>query len=139
MNKVFCLLLLLLSVGCGKGPEPLQYGKDQCEYCKMTISDPQFGAEIVTDKGRIYKFDAVECLIRFAKETNPGSPEIMITPYNMPGVLKSKDSLVFIMSSRVNSPMGAGLTAVTGRFAADSVFGKSEQTYTWEEIYAKIK
>ena len=29
----------------------------------MTIVDPRYGAELVTTKGKVYKYDAVECLI----------------------------------------------------------------------------
>lgn len=31
----------------------------------MTISDGRFGAELITDKGRVYKFDDIGCLIRY--------------------------------------------------------------------------
>jgi len=139
MNKIFCLLLIVACLGCEKNPDPIQYGKDQCEFCKMTISDPQFGAEIISDKGRIYKFDAIECLIRFIKSSDPKSSDILITPYNQPTKLIPKDSLVFLLSSQIKSPMGAGLAAMPNKNSVDSVFGRSEPVYTWNDVYAKIK
>ncbi|TCJ12123.1 hypothetical protein EPD60_16350 [Flaviaesturariibacter flavus] len=65
---------LLLSAGlasCKAGPEPFQLGRDACDDCKMTIADARFGAELITKKGRIYKFDDLHCLAHFRK-ANPG-------------------------------------------------------------------
>ena len=33
----------------------------------MTISDPQFGGEIITTKGKVYKFDDLHCMKGFLK------------------------------------------------------------------------
>ena len=33
----------------------------------MTISDVRFGAELITTKGKIYKFDDVHCLVSYLK------------------------------------------------------------------------
>lgn len=34
----------------------------------MTISDGRFGAELITKKGRVYKFDDLRCLINYKAE-----------------------------------------------------------------------
>ncbi len=66
INKTLAILLMggLIS-SCNTGPEPFKFGKDNCHFCKMTISDARFGAEIVTTKGKIYKFDDVKCMQGF--------------------------------------------------------------------------
>ena len=33
--------------------------------CKMTLVDKKFGAEVVTKKGKVYKFDDLNCMIKF--------------------------------------------------------------------------
>ena len=57
------MMLLVFSVfmfsGCSLEPKPIEYGEDQCDACKMRISDSRFGAELVTTKGKIYKYDAM--------------------------------------------------------------------------------
>ncbi|MDX1911017.1 MAG: hypothetical protein SFV22_06010, partial [Saprospiraceae bacterium] len=50
-------------VACSTGPEPIRYGQDNCHACKMTLTDRRFGAEIVTKKGKVYKFDDLNCLM----------------------------------------------------------------------------
>ncbi len=75
MNKnkfslIFFITLTLLISSCGSKPEPINYGHDECEFCRMQISDNRYGAELVTDKGKVYKFDSIECLIEFAMVKN---------------------------------------------------------------------
>ena len=68
INIPFLLILgsvTLSSGGCSSGPQPLRAGKDNCDFCKMTISDSRFGAEIITKKNKAYKFDDAHCLINF--------------------------------------------------------------------------
>ena len=49
---VVTIFILFLS-SCSAKPEPFNYGKDICADCSMTIMDPKFGAQIITDKGKI--------------------------------------------------------------------------------------
>lgn len=66
LNLVIVGLLSMLFSSCNTEPEPLRIGKDNCDFCKMTISDSRFfGAPIVTNKGKKYKFDDQHCLSQF--------------------------------------------------------------------------
>ena len=66
--KQLLIITCLLFFGCQVGPQPIEYGVDGCHFCKMTIVDKVHAAEVVTDKGKIYKFDATECMVNFRKE-----------------------------------------------------------------------
>ena len=57
--------IAFLLIGCNPKAEKINLGKDQCAECKMTIADPKFGAEIVTKKGKVYKFDDTHCIAVF--------------------------------------------------------------------------
>lgn len=59
--------MLAFCSSCTTGPEPIRYGQDNCHHCQMTLMDKRFGAEIVTDKGKVYKFDDLNCLVNFMK------------------------------------------------------------------------
>ena len=59
------LLTTLLAGSCASGPEPIRYGQDACYHCKMTLTDKRFGAEIITDKGKVLKFDDLNCLVAY--------------------------------------------------------------------------
>ena len=65
MKKVLSLLsLALLVASCAPKAEPIDYGKEECAFCKMTIVSPQFASEVVTQKSKAFKYDAVECMLQ---------------------------------------------------------------------------
>src|ERR1041385_7242913 len=57
----------ILLCSCTTKTQPIQAGKDNCDYCRMTISDVRFGAEIITAKGKAYKFDDMHCFLSFLR------------------------------------------------------------------------
>lgn len=65
ISAIICVLMIS---SCSRGPEALRTGRDNCAFCKMTISDPRFGAELQTSTGKLYKFDDIQCLISYKKE-----------------------------------------------------------------------
>ena len=65
MRTLTILLLILLLASCQVKERPIAYGQDECEYCKMMVMDHRYGSEMVTDKGKVYTFDAAECLIDY--------------------------------------------------------------------------
>lgn len=60
-----CMMLILMS--CSLEPRPIKLGVDRCAHCKMTLTDPKFGGELVTAKGKIYVFDDLSCMATFYK------------------------------------------------------------------------
>ncbi|MBL0359167.1 MAG: nitrous oxide reductase accessory protein NosL [Chitinophagaceae bacterium] len=66
-NAAVLLLFPFLLTSCNTGPEAIVAGTDNCYFCKMAITDTKYGAEIVTGRGKIYKFDDLHCLLAFTK------------------------------------------------------------------------
>jgi len=64
---VAVVFLLLTLSSCNTSPQPIKIGTDACSFCKMTITDARFGGEIITKKGKTYKFDDLHCLLSFKK------------------------------------------------------------------------
>jgi copper chaperone NosL len=118
---IFATLCLVIS-SCKSEPTPINYSEDQCYACKMMISDQRFGAELVTTKGKIYKFDAAECMIEMINKSNVNDYEyMMVTHFNSPNVLKDASNSYFIVSPDRPSPMGANLSAYGSEAEAQAV------------------
>lgn len=133
-------LLLVLSImsfySCSKSPQPIVYGKDACHYCQMTIVDKIHGAEMVTDKGKVYKFDAAECLIRYQNDLeSTDGYQLLTNHFEMPEAFISLEAATFLISEKMPSPMGAFLTAFKTEEKAKEVKNeKGGELYKWEEL-----
>lgn len=130
------LPLLLLLCSCNVKPQAIDYGHDGCHYCKMTIVDKLHAAEIVTQKGKVYKFDATECMIHFLDDIDTSTIELYLSNnYSNPGELTDATKATYLISANVPSPMGAFLSGFkTEKEAKDIQDQKSGHLYTWEEL-----
>ena len=84
------------------------------QYCKMIIVDQRYACELVTEKGKVFKFDAVECLINFTHSRSIQNPDIhfqLVTSYDQPGKLIAAGNCQYLRSAQMPSPMGMFLTA----------------------------
>jgi copper chaperone NosL len=135
------LLPLLVLVACSPEPQPIEYGSDQCAFCRMTVVDRQHAAQVVTSKGRVYKFDAIECMIPYvAAEGGPqGFAHLLVADYAAPGELVNAAAATYLISPAVPSPMGAFLSAFADEDQARALRDeKGGELYSWEEIRAEI-
>lgn len=130
------LVLTIFFSACSPQPKPISYGHDDCKYCKMTIADNRYGAEFVTDKGKVYKFDAIECMVDYVNSnTDLAHAFLLVNTYDNPSKLVETENCTFLISDKMPSPMGAYLTAFYDRVKADSMQKvKSGTLYTWNEI-----
>ncbi len=113
MNQyLFSLFLLLLITSCSIKPQPIVYGTDGCHFCRMTIVDRQHAAQIVTDKGKAYKFDATECMLNYLMDIKSKDIALfLVNDYSNPGALINATQAYYLISEGIPSPMGAYLTA----------------------------
>jgi len=134
--KVNALAILLLLFGCKISPQPIEYGQDGCHFCKMTIVDKQYAAQIVTEKGKVYKFDATECMVNFMDEFDTSTIALYLSnTYTEPEVLIDATQATFLISENIPSPMGAFLSVFKNKEdAIKTQTDKSGNIYTWEEL-----
>ncbi len=107
-------ILCSTMVSCSVEPEPIQYGKDACHHCKMTLMDNRFGAEVVSKKGKIFKFDDTNCLIYFLhteKLTDQDIAYCLTTDFASPGVLIDARTALFVRSEAIKTPMASNIAA----------------------------
>lgn len=135
------ILVLLIAVSCKVEPGEIDYGKDGCHFCKMTIVDNQHAAELVTSKGKVFKYDAIECLVNDLKAKDQTEIGLtVVNDYNKPGDLIDAGSATFLISEGIPSPMGAFLSAFGDKEAAiNQRSEKGGEIFTWEEIQSKFK
>lgn len=142
LKQTAALLALFLFVACEVEPQPIKYGTDQCSLCKMSISDSRYGSELLTKKGKVYKFDSIECLIDFLHEgttDNENIHSLLITDFTNPGNLVDAKTSHYLISQNMPSPMGAFLTGFTERETArDFQRNNPGEIYSWDQLCEKF-
>lgn len=132
--KLFLLALLISSCHDGS-PEPIKLNQDKCSYCSMAISDSKFGAEIITQKGRIYKFDDIQCMFGFQKEKETEVAAFFVHDYSMHNQLIDATKSYFIKSEELRSPMGGNVAAFENQDTAQKYSEKyNASTQNWIEM-----
>lgn len=108
------MVFAVLAFGCTVEPEPLAYGIDLCYTCKMTLMDEKFGAEIVTKKGKVYKFDDVNCMLGFYHtdvEPKENIAHLLVVNFTKPTQFIDATNSWYLKSDSIRSPMASGIAA----------------------------
>jgi copper chaperone NosL len=137
---VALLALFFILNACKPESEPILYGEDKCEFCRMTIVDQKFGGEVVTKKGKIFKFDAVECLVNYVDERVEDESQlefVLTNTFDKPGELLNASSCTYLISENMPSPMGMFINPFAQ--SSEAVKFKDQNTgsiLNWEELRA---
>jgi copper chaperone NosL len=142
MPKYLLLLsfsLLLLCFSCKNEMRAINYGKDNCEQCRMTVMNPQFAAGLLTPKGKVYTFDAGECLVRYVKANGmDNKAQYFMSNYSEPGTLIDATKSVYLRGENIQSPMGGNLAAFSNINAAKAVQSElGGEILSWVELIGK--
>jgi copper chaperone NosL len=124
---------LFFMISCSTGPEPIKIGVDACSFCKMSIADNRFGGEILTKKGKIFKFDDSHCLIEFHKShiiDNKDIKEIYLVNYSEPHNFIETSKALLFKSDELRSPMGGN----TACFNDVSKLNEAAQKFKGEKV-----
>lgn len=132
------LFLFPLLNSCNAGPEAITPGKDNCYFCKMTIADTKYAAEIVTKKGKTYKFDDIHCLLSFAKSNTVSAAEIKDYYLSDFGgehkLIKASESLL-LKGGDVHGPMNGDVIAFGNRDSLKKTAGDlNASEVNWNDL-----
>ena len=125
-------------ISCSVAPEPLQYGKDNCYHCKMTLMDNKFGGEVVSTKGKTFKFDDTNCMMNFVNSGELQENDVahyLITDFASPGILIDAKNALYVRSEAIKSPMAGNIAA----FHKENILKSYNSTWkgqqlTWNDL-----
>ncbi|RYF89878.1 MAG: hypothetical protein EOO03_04970 [Chitinophagaceae bacterium] len=135
------LLIATLSfslVSCSTSPQPIRLGQDACDQCKMTISDQRFAAEIVSTKGKAFKFDDSHCILAYLHSKKIAQQDVAGIYFNnflAPHQFIKAGEAFFLQSPALKSPMNGNVAA----FANEDSLLKMIPTFygnkiSWEDL-----
>lgn len=138
---LFVAITFLVMVSCEVSPKPIDYGSDGCHFCSMTIVDRQHAAEIVTKKGKPFKFDAIECMMNHLKDIDVSTVELfLVNDFLDPGELIDAKEATFLISKDIPSPMGEYLSAFSSRKDAEQIEAENKgKLYAWDGLLTRFE
>lgn len=138
-SNLLLLILMILVAGCSQGPEPIRWGTDTCDRCRMVIVDRSFGAEFVEKGGRIRKFDEVDEMVRYLAE-RPMEGKAFVTN-GLDGGLVPAEHAAYVESPDIKAPMGSHLMSFADRLVAEKFIASTKPSavrwHTHQEVFGK--
>jgi copper chaperone NosL len=144
MIRFIFLATVSILLGCNPTVEPINFGEEECSFCKMAIVDQRYGAEILSKTGKVFKYDAIECMVNaLCENTNnevANFHSAYVIDFTEPGKLVDASTSYYLYSMKLPSPMGAYLTSFSTKMGADNA--RSEYTgdvLNWKDLVLKVR
>jgi copper chaperone NosL len=138
------LVATLVAVALAPGPAPaaLDAGRPACDYCRMLLEDPQFGAELTLGSGRKKIYDTVECMASAVLTDSVAVSDVRtltLVDHARPGNRVPIDRAVFLHCPEIASPMGQSLLAFRTSAEADSTCPSPRGTrLDWRGVLTQV-
>lgn len=143
MKSLKFILPILILLSCTAEPEPIAWGSDACHHCKMTLVDKRFGGELVTKKGKIYKFDDVNCLMTFYHAGEVSQEDFshkLVVDYSQPEKLIEADKAFYLKSDTIQTPMASHVAAFEKEETMKATRKQLKGVYlVWGELVTQFK
>ncbi len=140
--KIVILIVFstLLFTSCKIEPKEINFGLDACHFCKMTIVDKPFAAEIVSVKGKVYVYDAIECMIKNKEVENIDASLYLVYDYLTATAFMDATKSHYVISEQIKSPMSENLAAFQTKALAEEFIKNNGGTqFNWIEINTYFK
>jgi copper chaperone NosL len=106
----------------------------------MTLSDNRYGAEVVTKKGKVLKFDDSHCILTYLSNNlqQKDIAKVFFTDFDGDHHLIDAGKAFFVKSEELQSPMGGNVAAFSTKQSAQKAAQQFHGTMvTWNDLVSK--
>ena len=124
MSSFILFIALIALLSCDTSAQPtIDFGKAECAHCRMNVVDRQFGAALVTEKGRQYVFDDVSCMVHFVAKGTVAEGQVSrlvrVRSCRIPARLIDATTALYLHGPGFRSPMRGDVAAFAERTSAE--------------------
>jgi copper chaperone NosL len=109
----------------------------------MQITDNRYGSEIVTDKGKVFKFDEIGCMIEYALVKNfigDANQKFLVTDFAKPETFIDATNAFFIQNENFRSPMGSNVMGFGSEISRQKFIAESGGSLlNWVDVIELVK
>ena len=118
-------------------------GRPTCDYCRMIITEKEYGGKIKTTKGKPLIFDATECMAAYVIKAMVKPAEIQSLwsmDFNQPGRVVNAKTAFYLQSNSMLSPMSINLSAYPSRAEAERMRENHPgEILNWTQVLEHVK
>ena len=127
----FSIALLFVLASCQSATlEPVVIeANDMCAFCRMSISEKRYAAELIDHDGEVSKFDDIGCMANFRKQKNDdgSTAATFVMDFERREWLKAEDAF-YVRSPEFKTPMSGGVVAFKDEANAQAAAAKYHGT-----------
>lgn len=134
-KKLLILMAVPVIAACtGSEPVPFKVGKDGCDHCKMTIMSNKYGIELITAKGKVYKFDDISCGVTYSEKNAADGNKIYVADHQSGKLIDAKTA-VYLKSDKNRTPMNSMIVAFSNSQDAEKMQkSKGGEILSWQQV-----
>ena len=122
---------LVVVMGCQKGavaPVAIE-ANDMCSFCRMSIAEKRYAAELIDNDGQAFKFDDIGCMANFIKQkrNNGSTAATFVMDFERREWLAA-ETASYVRSSEFKTPMNGGIVAFQDQSSAEAAVVKYHGT-----------
>ncbi len=139
MRWRLALAAALSMVACGSepdGPSEIAYGLEECDFCRMIISQEAHAAAVVGSDGSTRAFDDLGCLLEARERWMNEGARVWVHDVESLEWLEAAEA-VFVRQDAASTPMGSGLVAVATRDRAARRAADEDAIYDWQGLVSR--
>lgn len=132
------LFAIIASAACGTDqPRAVVVGEDQCNFCRMEITEPRFATQVIHTTGKIVMFDAVECLAGYVRGNDAASiKSVWVADAATEGDFVRAEEAGFVIDGTLRGPMGRAVAFASPAEAARQRETLGGFTVSWAALLA---
>lgn len=123
-------MVIVLAQCQRRATEPVAIeANDMCSFCRMSISEKRYAAELIDDEGEVFKFDDIGCMANFIKQkkNNATVQGTFVMDFDRREWLKAETAF-YVRSSELRTPMNGGIVAFKDQSSAEAAIAKYHGT-----------
>jgi copper chaperone NosL len=120
----------------GAGPREFVVNEDSCDFCRMTITDARYGAQVMLQTGKLQLFDSVDCLVGFVQGTPADAYRGVWVSDAAGGGFVGADTAFFLRGSAKRGPMGETIAFAKAEDAREAQRMSGGALLSWTEVRA---
>lgn len=132
----------MIAFACTPSPQPIHFGSDQCEHCRMLITEAEYASQLLNHQSKSYKFDSIECLAAFdlTSEERSNIHSMWVPDFINRDIWIDAELAIYLHSETLRSPMGLFISSYQNK--EDALQMQHEyggQILTYSEVLSLVE